>query len=166
MSRNRGGFYWDTIKLISDEYCRDPLPWVVAYSGGKDSSAVLKLVTTAISLLPNPTKTIHVIYCDTGVEIPVVAQMVDSVLEDMARELLNSRLPIRVTRAMPKLYDRFFVKVIGRGFPPPTNRFRWCTDRLRIDPIARLLCQIAPGPRTILLGVRRAESTERARLLG
>src|SRR4051812_36719543 len=50
-----GGFA-KTIQGISDHvrelYLCDAIPWVIGYSGGKDSSAVLQLVWNAIRELP------------------------------------------------------------------------------------------------------------------
>jgi len=59
---------------IRELYLADEIPWVVGYSGGKDSSAVLQLVWTAVSALESAarTKPIHVITTDTLVENPVV----------------------------------------------------------------------------------------------
>src|SRR6476660_5014226 len=68
-----------TVQLLSEEiralYLCDAVPWVIGYSGGKDSSAVLQLVWLAIRELPpeKRAKPIHVISTDTLVEQPVVA---------------------------------------------------------------------------------------------
>jgi len=71
-------------------------------------------------------------------------------------------IPLRVTIARPKLDDRYFVKVIGRGYPPPTNIFRWCTDRLRINPVRSIVAANGSSDASIvLLGVRFGESKER-----
>jgi DNA sulfur modification protein DndC len=60
---------------IQDLYCSDALPWVVDYSGGKDSSATLQLVWNAIARLApeKHNKEVHVILTDTLVENPVVS---------------------------------------------------------------------------------------------
>jgi DNA sulfur modification protein DndC len=67
--------------------------------------------------------------------------------------------------AVPKLKDRYFVKVIGQGYPPPTNKFRWCTDRLRIDPVKEILNSQREQQRLVLLGVRKGESTNRDKVI-
>src|SRR5437660_119330 len=60
-----------TVQALCEEirelYLCDAIPWVVGYSGGKDSSAVLQLVWLAIrELAPEQrTKPIHVITTDT-----------------------------------------------------------------------------------------------------
>lgn len=37
---------------IQELYCLDEIPWVVGYSGGKDSTATLQLIWNAIAALP------------------------------------------------------------------------------------------------------------------
>ncbi|MDJ0898425.1 MAG: DNA phosphorothioation system sulfurtransferase DndC, partial [Xenococcus sp. MO_188.B8] len=63
------------IQEIQQLYCLDAVPWVVGYSGGKDSTAVLQLIWNAIATLPQEkrTKKIYVITTDTLVENPIVA---------------------------------------------------------------------------------------------
>ena len=78
-----------TVEALCDEirelYLADAIPWVVGYSGGKDSSATLQLVWLAIRDLPaeQRTKPIHVISTDTLVEQPLVAAWVDTSLDRM-----------------------------------------------------------------------------------
>ncbi len=150
-----------TIRHIQDRYSRTDTPWFLGYSGGKDSSALLKLVFVALMHAKRRPRPVTVVYCDTGVDIPVVRQLVDRSLDSMQEEARRYGLPIRVRRATPKLEDSFFVKVVGKGYPPPTNKFRWCTDRLRIDPVKRLLTSTSGTRSTVLLGIRRGESAER-----
>ena len=69
---------------------KNNIPWIIGYSGGKDSTAVLQLVWMALADLPKDQRkrTVHVISTDTLVENPVVAAWVDnslSVMEDCAR---------------------------------------------------------------------------------
>src|SRR5690242_16136022 len=115
------------INLIKEEYLKDDSPWYVGYSGGKDSSAVLTLVFNALLDIERHHKPIEVIYCDTGVEIPTISKYVKVTLKALEEESASSNLPLKYKIAKPKLDDRYFVKVIGRGYPPPTNIFRWCT---------------------------------------
>lgn len=156
---------WESIELICKEYISDPNPWIIAFSGGKDSTAVLKLVATALSFIPSPKKPVSIVYCDTGVEIPVIDKYVHKTLQNIASEFINFGLPLSIELSVPQIEDRFFVKVIGRGFPTPTNKFRWCTDRLRINPVARTFSKIDGCNHTVLLGVRVDESEERSRTI-
>ncbi len=151
------------IAKIKEEYLRNDVPWYVGFSGGKDSSAVLKLLFSALLEIDLPRKPVEVIYCDTGVEIPTIAHYVKRTLKSLKSEARSLQLPIKFTVAKPRLEDRYFVKVIGRGYPPPTNVFRWCTDRLRINPVKEIINQESCS--MVLLGVRLGESNERDRTI-
>ena len=153
-----------SLKSIEREYARGSGKWYVGFSGGKDSSALLKLIYISLSAARAPARAVTVVYCDTGVEIPIIATHVRRTLRALAIEAARDRLPLRVRMPQPRLDDRYFVKVIGRGYPPPTNKFRWCTDRLRIGPVQRLLngCE---DDAVVLLGLRQGESIERDRAI-
>lgn len=156
------------LEVIRDEYLNAQVPWIVGFSGGKDSSALLRLLFASLSKLKSVGQPVTIVYCDTGVEIPVVSSLVTETLKGVEREAQRIDLPIHVKVATPRLEDRFFVKVIGRGYPPPTNKFRWCTDRLRINPVQRVIRSLATeqhGESVVLLGVRQGESPERDRTL-
>lgn len=101
------------------------------------------------------------IYCDTGVEIPTISAYVKETIGALTSESESLGLPLKFIIARPKLDDRYFVKVIGRGYPPPTNIFRWCTDRLRINPVKSIIDSNQNA--VVLLGIRSGESLERDR---
>ncbi|WMN11508.1 phosphoadenosine phosphosulfate reductase family protein [Marivirga salinae] len=153
----------NAIDIIKQEYLKDDCPWYLGYSGGKDSSALLKLVIGALSQLDTFHKDITVIYCDTGVENPIITEYVYDTFESLKVECSDLGLPLKYEIAIPKLVDRFFVKVIGRGYPTPTNIFRWCTDKLRINPVKQIIDQHPKA--TILLGIRNGESEQRDRTI-
>ena len=155
-----------TIELIQRIYKRDDRPWYLGFSGGKDSSAVLKLVFSAISKLkPNEIKKpIFVVYCDTGVEMPLMRALVNKTFRKLRIECKDKNLPIIPKKVFPPIKDRYFVKVIGRGYPPPTNIFRWCTDRLRVNPIKKFI-DSSSEERVVILGTRYNESSQRDRTL-
>ncbi|BAZ06253.1 hypothetical protein NIES3974_29110 [Calothrix sp. NIES-3974] len=77
------------IELLTQEiqelYLQDRIPWVIGYSGGKDSTAILQLVWNAIAQLPKQqrSKTIHVITTDTLVENPYVSIWVKNSLKQI-----------------------------------------------------------------------------------
>jgi len=123
------------------------------------------MVFEAISRLRKRSAPLHIVYCDTGVEIPVVAGFVRSTLRGIQRQAVDNKIPISCHLARPLLSDRFFVRVIGRGYPPPTNKFRWCTDKLRIRPIQDLMRTLGGTRNVVVLGVRDDESEERRRAL-
>ena len=150
---------------IQKNYSTAKLPWYLGYSGGKDSSALTKLLFIALKELKRPTKEVKIVYCDTGVEIPIVSRFVAKTLTKIRIEAIQHNIPLDITLAVPKVSDRYFVKVIGRGYPPPTNKFRWCTNRLRINPVKELLKSIPGGQGIMLLGIRKGESIARDRTI-
>lgn len=156
------------LKQTQELYLSDDIPWVIGYSGGKDSTATLQLVWTALEKL-EPTqwhKAVHVISTDTLVENPVVALWVDNSLKTMARaiENLDENFPIEAHRLTPELQDRFWVNLIGRGYPAPRPKFRWCTSRLKISPSNNFINNMVKqnGEAILVLGTRKAESSVRA----
>lgn len=154
------------IAEIQEIYLSDGIPWVVGYSGGKDSTATLQLVWVALERLPatQRTKTVHVITNDTLVENPVVASWVNRSLEIMSDQASAQGLPIEPHRLTPEVHDTFWVNLIGRGYPAPNRRFRWCTERMKINPSTKFIKDVvrANGEAIIVLGVRKAESADRA----
>lgn len=147
-------------------YLADPVPWVVGYSGGKDSTAVLQLVWTALVQLPaeQRIKTVHVISTDTLVENPVVAAWVSHSLEVLASAAATQGLPITPHRLTPAVTDTFWVNLIGRGYPAPRPKFRWCTERLKIKPSNSFIREMvrSHGEAILVLGTRKAESAGRS----
>lgn len=125
---------------------------------------MLRLVYAALRSLPRPERPITVIYCDTRVEIPSISRGVRATLRALKAEARVDGLPIRVQIARPPVEDSFFVKVAGRGYPPPTNKFRWCTDRLRIRPVRQVIAQ-QNDTAVVVLGTRLQESEQRKRTL-
>lgn len=157
----------DLVATIRALYLEDAVPWVVGYSGGKDSTAVLQLVWMALQAL-DPSqrqKPVHVISTDTLVENPIVAAWVARSLEQMKKRAEGAGLPILPHRLVPKLNDRFWVNLIGRGYPSPRVKFRWCTERLKIKPSNDFIRNVVreSGETILVLGSRRAESAARAR---
>ncbi len=159
-SKKKSNIDYYTIEKIQSEYKKDNSKWILSFSGGKDSSALLKLTYLALHNLKTKFKPITVVYCDSGVEIPIVNSLIKKTLYKLSIEAKEYGNPINTRIVYPFLKDRYFSKVIGRGYPPPTNKFRWCTDRLRIKPINNLFKNVE-GKKIILLGIRKDESFER-----
>lgn len=157
------------IEEIADLYQSDPIPWVVGYSGGKDSTATLQLVWMALSRLPKErrSKPVYVISTDTMVENPVVAAWVARSLDHMAEAAFEAGLPITTHRLTPKATDTFWVNLIGRGYPAPRPKFRWCTERLKINPSNQFISDVvkANGEAIVVLGMRKAESQARSKVM-
>ena len=160
----------DYIQVLTTEiqelYCLDGIPWVVGYSGGKDSTATLQLIWNAISELPpeKRTKTIHVITTDTGVENPYVSAWVRNSLKQMKVASRKQGMLIEPNLLQPEVKETFWVSLIGKGYPAPRGKFRWCTDRLKIHPSNRFIRDIlrVQGEVILILGTRKAESIKRA----
>ena len=151
---------------IRELYLSDQIPWVVGYSGGKDSTATLQLVWTALQELEpeKRTKPVHIISTDTLVENPVVSLWVSKSLKRMKEDARQSGLSIfQPHRLTPELQDRYWVNLIGKGYPAPRPKFRWCTSRLKINPSNNFIKNVVRqnGEAILVLGTRKAESAAR-----
>lgn len=166
---DENGFH-ATISRLQDEICSlytaDDAPWIIGYSGGKDSTATLQLVWSAIVKLPHEQrrKPIYVISTDTLVENPIVAKWVTNSLEIMKCSAIDHQVPFKPRRLTPHLSDSFWVNLLGRGYPAPRHKFRWCTYRLKIQPSNTFIRSIVSsnGEAILVLGTRKAESSSRS----
>jgi DNA sulfur modification protein DndC len=158
------------IQSLTDEiktlYCLNTVPWVVGYSGGKDSTATLQLIWYAILSLPpeKRTKTIYVITTDTLVENPIVSTWIQKSLGKMKTAARKQQIPIEPHLLYPDIKETFWFSLIGKGYPAPRHGFRWCTERLKIRPTNYFVRRIirVSGEVLLILGTRKAESTKRA----
>lgn len=157
------------METVRNLYLADDIPWVIGYSGGKDSTATLQLVWLALKELPanQRNKPVHVINTDTLVESPVVSKWVEKSLQSMNKEADESNLPFVTHRLTPEAKNTFWVNLIGRGYPFPRLKYRWCTDRLKIQPVNKFIknCIAEHGEIILVLGTRKAESSRRARTM-
>lgn len=158
-----------TYDEIRSLYLADDTPWIIGYSGGKDSSATLQLTWIALEGLPpeKRKKPVYVVSTDTLVENPVVASWVTLSLQRMREAARAKGLPIDPNRLTPKVEDSFWVNLIGKGYPAPRHKFRWCTERLKIKPSNAFIMSVVKrsGEAILLLGARKQESQARARVL-
>lgn len=150
-----------------DEYASNhAYPWIVGFSGGKDSTVVAQFVFEMLLTLPpkRRTRPVHIVANDTMVEAPLVAQHLDKMLAKIKAAAETLRLPVTVMKTTPKTDQTFWVNLIGRGYPSPSRTFRWCTDRMKIQPTSHYIRTqaAANGQVILLLGVRREESSTRA----
>lgn len=154
---------------IQEVYLRDHRPWVIGYSGGKDSTTALQLIWYAISDLPEEQrkKKIYVISSDTLVETPVIIDYINDSLEKINEVAIQSKMPFEAVKLTPIISESFWVNLIGRGYPAPTNTFRWCTDRLKIKTADRFIIDRVTqyGEVVVVLGVRKSESATRAQVM-
>lgn len=150
-------------------YLSDGKPWVVGFSGGKDSTATLQVVWNALCELPREklTKPVYVISSDTLVETPVIIDYLNKTIARIGDGAREQGLPFEAHKVEPVIDETFWVNMIGRGYPAPSTRFRWCTDRLKIRPTSRFIQdKIARfGEVVIVLGARSGESASRAQVI-
>jgi DNA sulfur modification protein DndC len=163
--------YKALLSEIQETYCADNTPWVIGFSGGKDSTTVLQMVFYALSQLPKKklSKEVHVVSSDTLVENPTIGKHVDEQLQKVKlagkRKLFKHNPSLfKVAKVTPKLEETFWVNLIGKGYPSPNRWFRWCTERMKINPTNRYILDTVNGHgrAIVVLGTRKAESANRS----
>ena len=154
---------------IQDVYLENARPWVIGYSGGKDSTTALQLVWYALAELPVEERKypVYVISSDTLVETPVIVSYITGTLARIETHASEQQMPFHTELVRPKTEDTFWVNLIGKGYPAPYSRFRWCTDRLKIQPANRFILDKASehGEVILVLGSRKGESATRDQVL-
>lgn len=141
-------------------------PWIIGFSGGKDSTMILHLVVECLKTIsPDERKRPVFVVCnDTLVESPVFNDFVSKMLDQIEDGVEGLNVPLKVVRTSPLPEESFWVNLLGRGYPAPNRTFRWCTDRMKIRPTSRFIREQVShsGHAILLLGVRRDESAQRA----
>lgn len=160
-------FWLEVVRSVRAEYLSEvqDYPWIIGFSGGKDSTVVAQAVFEALLQVPPSQRKrhIHLVSNDTQVESPMVMAhltQVQSAIADMAETL---RLPVTVVTTRPAPDNTFWTLLIGKGYPSPNQTMRWCTDRLKIQPTSRYILDnvSAHGAAIVALGVRLDESESR-----
>lgn len=133
--------------------------WAIAFSGGKDSAATLAAVIFLIRTgrIPAP-KSLTILMSDTRMELPPLFTTAMKILSEV------QALGFTVKIVTPPMDDRFYVYMFGRGVPPPSNTFRWCTPQLKVEPMVAALKALRDeyGKKFLMLtGVRLGESAAR-----
>lgn len=150
-------------------YLADKRPWVLGYSGGKDSSAVMTLIYFALlGLKPEDRhKPVFVVASDTLVETPMVVDHVDRSLRLIEEGAKREGLPITSHKVVPKSNNTFWANLLGKGYPAPTRNFRWCTERMKIDPVSSFIKERVSeyDEVIVVLGSRSEESASRAQVI-
>ena len=130
---------------------------------------VASLIVEVVAGIPDGQrkKPVAVLCTDTRVEIPAIVEMVESTLGRMHKFPQQNNLNLEVNLLKPPPEQSFWVNIIGRGYPPPNRTFRWCTQRLKIDPVTAFVNQRMGhwGEAILHLGARRAESATRAQTM-
>ena len=122
---------------IIDQYLYDEhpsRPWIIGFSGGKDSTMLLQVVWNALKRIEPIilTRQIYVVCNDTLVENPRIVKFINKTLKRIQKEANLNYFPIIVHQTMPNLENTFWVKLIGLGYPAPNKFYRWCTERLKL----------------------------------
>lgn len=163
----------NTLKSLIDsiqlQYMSDDRPWVIGYSGGKDSSAVVTVVYLALLTLDENlrNKKVYVVASDTLVETPLVVDHINKSLEQIGNQARRDGLPITTHKVLPKPDKTFWTCLLGKGYPAPTQSFRWCTERMKINPVSDFITdKVAEFEEVIVvLGSRSQESASRAQVI-
>lgn len=140
-------------------------PWVVAFSGGKDSTLIAHVVFEALMGIPPSLRcrSVYFVSNDTLVESPLVVSHMKAVLKQIQNAADILALPIKTAVTTPSKDQTFWVLLIGKGYPSPNRSMRWCTDRLKIQPTSQFILSKVQneGAAIIVLGVRKDESNNR-----
>ena len=159
------------IDELADQYLepdRCNRPWIIGFSGGKDSTVLLMLTWLALQQLREQGHELHrqvyVVNNDTLVENPVIEEYVAEVLKMIDEAAKAQDMPIQVKVTTPALEDTFWSCVIGKGYPVPNNTFRFCTEKMKIKPTSMFITSqvAADGEAIVLVGTRYDESQHRS----
>jgi len=119
---------------------------IIAYSGGKDSTALL-------CWAKDQGMKFTAVFCDTGWEHPGTYKYV----AEINKCLLDGKL----VTLQPKNYDGM-ADLVQKKKRVPSARARFCTQELKIFPMADYLKTLDDGEITVYQGIRADESVRRA----
>lgn len=150
-------------------YLHIRLAWLIGLSGGKDSTTITQLIWYALEALPPEERRypVYVIGSDTLVEEPEMSSRLKVTLHRINIAAQATGMPFSAHQVSPALQDRYWVNLIGRGYPAPTKRFRWCVHRLKIEPANLFIREQVSrfGEVVVVLGAREQESASRAQAM-
>lgn len=149
-------------------FLADSRPWIVAFSGGKDSTVVLQLVYEMLLSLPKEKrKKVFVVMSDTKVESPVIEDYLQETMKILNESSKELGLELEAIIVEPNEEEEFWFNLIGKGYPSPTRTFRWCTDKLKIRPTQDTMNSITSkyGSCVLLIGTRKKESINRQKTM-
>lgn len=163
---------FEQFKTIIDEmrlvYLHDQRPWMLGFSGGKDSTLLCQLTFEMLRTLSpeQRTKKVYIVTSDTMVENPIVKKYMHRMSHAINTASESEHLNVEAHILYPEIRNTFWSLVIGLGYPTPeAPGFRWCTERLKINPSNKFTYDTIKkdGEIVILLGVRKAESSARSK---
>lgn len=159
------------IEELKDQYLEEDRynrPWIIGFSGGKDSTVMLTLTWMAMQKAREEghklTRQVYVVNNDTMVENPVIEEYVTTVLNTIQNAAREQEMPVIVKTTTPSIEDTFWSCVIGKGYPVPNNAFRFCTEKMKIKPTSDFITSqvAADGEAIVLIGTRHGESQRRS----
>lgn len=162
------------IEELEDQYLEEDRynrPWIIGFSGGKDSTVLLTLTWMALQKAREEghslSRNVYVVCNDTMVENPVIEEYVCNVLNTIQEAARAQELPITVKTTTPDIEDSFWCCVIGKGYPVPNTAFRFCTEKMKIKPTTTFITSqvAADGEAIVLIGTRISESQKRAQTI-
>lgn len=164
----------EIVDELVDQYLEDDRynrPWIIGFSGGKDSTVLLTLVWLALQKIREENeiqalnRQIYVVCNDTMVENPIIEEYTTTVLQTIQKSAREQKLPITVKTTTPHIEDTFWSCIIGKGYPVPNNAFRFCTEKMKIKPTSKFITDqvVEDGEAIVLIGTRLSESQQRAK---
>ena len=158
-----------TLEDLYDEmeavYLNDNRPWIIGYSGGKDSTVCVELTFRMLMRLPKEKrhKPVYIVSSDTLIENPIILDFLNSNINMIKRSAIELELPIKAELVTPNPRDSYWANIIGRGYPTPKSiQYRWCTERLKINPSNKFIKEkLEKEDVIVILGVRKDESSAR-----
>ena len=158
-----------TLEDLYDEmeavYLNDNRPWIIGYSGGKDSTVCVELTFRMLMRLPKEKrhKPVYIVSSDTLIENPIILDFLNSNINMIKRSAIELELPIKAEIVTPNPKDSYWANIIGRGYPTPKSiQYRWCTERLKINPSNKFIKEkLEKEDVIVILGVRKDESSAR-----
>jgi DNA sulfur modification protein DndC len=134
------------VKEMRELYLQDRKPWIVIFSGGKDSSLCLEYTFQMLLSLSKEerVKPVYVLMVNTLAETPMMSHFMVKSMKYVQKAADEMELPIIAKTAVPEMKDRFFYNTLGRGLLviSPKSRGRWCTHRMKQNPVQAKIREI------------------------
>ena len=159
----------NSIENVYDEmqavYLNDNRPWIIGYSGGKDSTVCTELTFRMLMRLPKEKriKPVYIVSSDTLIENPVILNFLNYNIKKINESAKELDLPVEAIVVQPESTNTYWTNIIGKGYPTPKSiQYRWCTERLKIKPSNDFIKQqLEKEDVVVILGVRKDESIAR-----
>ncbi|MGI0439694.1 rhodanese-like domain-containing protein [Helicobacter himalayensis] len=103
-----------TLESLKSKFLASKRTWVVAFSGGKDSTCVLQLVYEMLVSLPqSQRRQTYAIASNTLVEAPHIDRFLKEVIDSINTHAKENKIPFEILQVSPTLKDDFWVNLIG-----------------------------------------------------